>query len=231
MKIIYKMICPAAIIILFTGCLVTKDYSTYPETRHGDYTGEELDYFYETVFGAEFGVSDYTVHKWVDDIRIKVKGSPTAEDIETLDQVIDELNYLIDGITLDRVMWDPDIHIFFASYTSFAALEPNYVPNNMGFFWAWWDAEGALYKARILISTEGITQAQRSHLIREELTQSLGIMNDSYQYKDSIFYQEWTDTGSYAEIDRAVISMLYDPGVEPVMTMEEVEDVLYTNSR
>jgi len=96
----------------------------------------------------------------------------------------------------------------------------------MGFFWAWWDDSGALYRARILIATDGITQEERSHLIREELTQSLGMMNDSYEYKDSIFYQEWTDTGSYTEIDRAVIRILYDPRIEPGMTMDEVDGVI-----
>ena len=158
-----------------------------------------------------------------------IEGDPTREDIETLNRVISELNHLVSGITLDTVIWDPDIEIYFASSGQFPSIEPNYVPGNKGFFWAWWDSSGALYKARILVATDGITQKQRSHIIREELTQCLGIMNDSYEYEDSIFYQEWTDTESYAEIDRAVISILYDPRIEPGMDMEQVEEVIYTD--
>ena len=44
-------------------------------------------------------------------------------------------------------------------------------------------------------------------------------MNGSYGYEDSIFYQEWTDTESYAELDREVIGILYDPGIKQGMAM------------
>jgi len=123
-------------------------------------------------------------------------------------------------------VWDPDIEIYFAAVDKFSSIEPNYIEGNTGFFWTWWDDSGALYRARILIATDGINQKERSHLIREELTQSLGMMNDSYEYKDSIFYQDWTDKGSYAGMDRAVIRILYDPRIEPGMTMDEVDDVI-----
>jgi hypothetical protein len=51
--------------------------------------------------------------------------------------------------------------------------------------------------------------AQR-HLLREELTQSLGLINDTYDYPESIFYQGWTETTEYAPIDRELIQMLYN---------------------
>lgn len=62
--------------------------------------------------------------------------------------------------------------------------------------------------------------------LRKELTQSLGMINDSYEYKDSIFYQDWTDTGSYAEMDREVIRILFDSRIEPGMTMDKVGGVI-----
>ena len=52
------------------------------------------------------------------------------------------------------------------------------------------------------------------------------MMNDSYEYKDSIFYQDWTDTVSYSDIDRVVIRILYDPRIKLGMTMDEVDDVI-----
>jgi hypothetical protein len=190
------------------------------------YSEEEIDYFFETVLGSEFGASEPLIHKWTDDIRINVNGIPTAEDLNTLGQVISELNDLVDDISLVLVDGRPNIEIYFTTVESFASIEPNYVPGNMGFFWIYWDSNKALYSGRILIASEEISQQERSHIIREELTQSLGIMNDSYSYEDSIFYQGWTDTLSYAPIDRTVISLLYDPGLLPGMTREEVEGVL-----
>jgi hypothetical protein len=57
-------------------------------------------------------------------------------------------------------------------------------------------------------SEEGI-----KHLLREELTQSLGLGNDSFRFPESIFYQGWTNTTSYAEIDKKIIQKLYN-GIE-----------------
>lgn len=214
--------------VVLSGCLVPAAGSreSSPVVQR-DYSRQEKEYFMEIALGAEYGSSDSSIHKWDDDIRIKVKGSPTDEDMETLEDVIEELDRLTTGITLETVFWNPDIKIHFASVDRFVFIEPNYVPGNMGFFWAWWDGTGELYKARILIARDRITQEERSHLIREELTQCLGMMNDSGRFEESIFYQGWTDVQDYAEIDRAVISILYDPRIRPGMDRQEVEDILY----
>jgi hypothetical protein len=50
----------------------------------------------------------------------------------------------------------------------------------------------------------------QKHLLREELTQSLGLTNDAFDYRESIFYQKWTETTEYAPIDRKLIEMLYN---------------------
>ena len=187
---------------------------------------ELIGYFLETALGSEFGSTQQVVHKWRGDIDIRVNGSPTGQDKKTLSEVISELNYLIDEASLNIVNIDPDIEMYFTTAEEFASIEPNYIPPNRGFFWMYMDREGYIYKGRIFISTQGVTQKERSHLIREELTQSLGIMNDSYLYKDSIFYQEWTDTTQYALIDKAVIGLLYDPRLKVGMTAEDVLDAI-----
>jgi hypothetical protein len=50
----------------------------------------------------------------------------------------------------------------------------------------------------------------QKHLLREELTQSLGLFNDSYKYENSIFQQRWTTTTEYADIDKKIIQILYN---------------------
>jgi hypothetical protein len=52
-------------------------------------------------------------------------------------------------------------------------------------------------------------EAQK-HLLREELTQSLGLTNDSWKYPESIFYQGWTTTTTYTEMDKRLIDLLYN---------------------
>lgn len=116
--------------------------------------------------------------------------------------------------------------IHFAPESRFASIEPHYVPTNYGFFWTNWNANGEIYWARVLISATNVTQQERAHLIREELTQSLGLMNDSSAYADSVFYQEWTDVTHYSPADTRVIGMLYSDLVSPGMTQEQATRAL-----
>lgn len=116
--------------------------------------------------------------------------------------------------------------IHFAPESRFASIAPHYVPTNYGFFWTNWNADGEIYWSRVLISTTGVTEQERAHLIREELTQSLGLMNDSYAYADSVFYQEWTAVTQYSPADKRVIGMLYSDLVSPGMTQTQATEAL-----
>ncbi|MCJ7472472.1 MAG: DUF2927 domain-containing protein [Actinobacteria bacterium] len=186
----------------------------------------EIEYFFEIAFGTEYGASQSLLHKWTNNIRIKVNGTPTSADLDTLNQVVTELNSLVDSISLQIVGQDPNIDIHFTTMDQFASIIPSYVDGNMGYFSVWWNEAGAIYYANILIASEGLSQQERSHLIREELTQSLGIMKDSNRYEDSIFFQGWTNTINYTPGDRAIISLLYDSRLKPNMTQDQVKIVL-----
>lgn len=190
------------------------------------YTQEEVDYFLEIALGAEYGSSENTIKKWTQDIKLKVHGTPTESDRQTLDTVISELNDIIGSIQLSIVDQGANVDIHFLPESEFSSVEPNYVPVNYGFFWVQWYATKEIYHARILIATDHVTQKERSHLIREELTQSLGLMNDSDKYIDSIFYQGWTDITSYADIDKTIIEILYREEILPGMTGTEVTEAL-----
>ena len=57
--------------------------------------------------------------------------------------------------------------------------------------------------------TVGETEFQK-HILREELTQSLGLFNDSEKYENSIFYDGYSTVTEYSEIDKELIDMLYN---------------------
>ena len=190
------------------------------------YSEEALDYFAEVTFGPEFGGGSQAIRKWTQDMRIAVYGTPNEDDLATLAEVIADLNEIIGTIELEIVESGENVELHFAPEEEFESIEPNYEPVNLGFFWVWWDGTESISNARILISTTELTQAERSHLIREELTQSLGLMNDSFSYEDSIFYQGWTDTGTYSELDEMLIEMLYLPKIGPGMEPGEVLELL-----
>jgi hypothetical protein len=190
------------------------------------YSEAELAYFQDIAGQAEYGDAGGLVHKWTKDLRIAVFGEPTERDRTALANVVDDLNGIIDGVELSLVETNPNVQIYFVPETEFASILPEYVPVNMGFVYIWWDGAGAVTDAVILISTTGITPEERAHLIREELTQSLGLLNDSPQYEDSIFQVEWTSTNRFAPIDRALIEMLYRPELVPGMTIADALEAL-----
>ncbi|NJL22344.1 MAG: DUF2927 domain-containing protein [Leptolyngbyaceae cyanobacterium SM1_3_5] len=199
--------------------------STVSPTPTAHYTTEQINYFLEVALGAEFGSSDAVIRKWNAPIRIRVAGRPTAEDLRSLQTIVRDLNGLVQGISLAIDNTNPNVEMVFAPESEFRRYEPNYQSTNMGFGWIWWN-QNTLNRARILISTTGVTQQERSHLIREELTQSLGLMQDSDRYPDSMFYQGWTDPTQFSAIDRTIIAMLYRPEIQVGMTRSQVVQVL-----
>ncbi|MEO0969069.1 MAG: DUF2927 domain-containing protein [Cyanobacteria bacterium J06639_18] len=186
------------------------------------YTLEEINYFLEVALGAEFSSGSNLIRKWDRDLRIKIIGSPTPEDLNTLKSVIYELNNLVSGIKLSIVDDKPNVKIHFVPVSQFQRYEPNYQPGNYGYAWTNWNQNNTINSANILIASAGVNQKERSHLIREELTQSLGLLRDSYKYKNSIFYQPWTDTNRYSQIDKKVIQILYQPQIRSGMTKSQV---------
>ncbi|MFW6201142.1 MAG: DUF2927 domain-containing protein, partial [Gemmatimonadota bacterium] len=190
------------------------------------YTDEEIAYLSELAFGSEFGEGGARLRRWPGEVPIAVHGTPTDTDRTTLTAVIEEINTLTGSDRLALTEGEAAVDIYFVPESEFEQYEPNYRSTNYGFFWTWWNESHQIVRARILISTEEVTQTERSHLIREELTQSLGLMRDSRRYPESIFYSDWTTTTEYAAIDRVVIEMLYRPELEPGMTVTQVVDVL-----
>lgn len=96
----------------------------------------------------------------------------------------------------------------------------------VAFFQYYSDSNNAIYKARILLPTTRFNQMNRNHLIREELTQALGMGNDSYLYDDSVFYQRRNFPDKYTKLDEKVIEILYREDIKLGMNKKEVLEVL-----
>jgi hypothetical protein len=54
------------------------------------------------------------------------------------------------------------------------------------------------------------------------MTQGLGLLNDSYRYSESIFYQNQGSNDFFSTLDRKIISMMYDKSVKAGMTESQV---------
>ena len=166
-------------------------------------------------------------------MRVFLKGDDIPHMKTALQQVIAKLNELIDPISIVQVNNEVDANyiIFLGSGDQYASrIESNaalYVDENLGFFWVYWNASFEIMRGSMYVDVfEVVDQDAQQHLLREELTQSLGLMNDSAENPESIFYQNWTTTTAYASIDREVIELLYNTPVEAELDATTVDQVL-----
>jgi hypothetical protein len=185
------------------------------------YPPEAIDYFMAIALSAQFGDSSPKIKKWHRDIRIQVLGKTTLEDMKTLRKTIEELNDLMTGINIFQSYVEPNVSLYFAPESDFKKILPEYVPTYDGFFWLYWD-ENRISEGKILISDRDISQTRRDHNIRQMITRSLGFVNNSAQYPESIFYSGFSETTEFSEIDKTLIKMLYNPHVRHSQTENEV---------
>jgi len=223
---VVKISSPILIILLFlTSCATTSIDNVSSDV-------DKINYFNELVFGSEFGSSNQKTRKWTEDINIFVAGEVSDDLNSELDLLIVEINELIESVKLNRVnsLKESNYMIYFGTGDNYANLEPSaaaHVKDNWGFFWMYWNSKNEIFKGSMYVDIIRVkNKAAQKHLLREELTQSLGIMNDSYKYPSSIFYQKWSKTTDYSDIDKFIISTLYSNRISAGMTKEKVNKIL-----
>ena len=171
---------------------------------------EVIDYYNEVVMNSEFDGSVSEPTKWTTDMKIYVEGQPSSELLSELKRVVGELNDIINPIDLIIVnnKSEANMFVYFGSANNFANMYPsldrNRLENNWGYFTV------GVNKGKMYVDITRANNEEQKHLLREELTQSLGLLNDSNKYPESIFYQDWTTTTKFAPIDRELIDMLYN---------------------
>ena len=141
-------------------------------------TKKALAYFFKIAMGSEYGdTGDNVVAKSGKPIvTVRTDGTLTSTDKSCLAKVVSDFNALTKTTDLKlTTSSSADSVIHFAPVSRFKSLNPDYVSGNDGFFTVRW-YEHEISTANILIRTSGIDQTDRCHLIREELTQSMGLM-------------------------------------------------------
>lgn len=191
---------------------------------------EVLAYLEEVALsGFEFGDAPEVAYKWTHDVDISVSGDLKQADRDAIAQTIEDLNELIAPRQVSLVPAGGDITIWYGPSDDFAERLPSYTPGNMGYFSIRYGRDYSIQSSTILIASD-LDSAARTHLLREELTQSFGFFQDSRQDPLSIFQQAWTMTQTYSELDRAIIPLLYDVRVKPGMSAKQVLAILHATN-
>ena len=188
---------------------------TPKKSNSNNYSDKTKKYFNEICYGSEFSGRSKITKKWKKDLKIYVEGNKKSFLITELNTIVRELNSIIDPIDITIVDSKSKANyiIYFCSGSEYASVEPaakGRTNNNWGMFFVS-SRNGEIFSGTMYVDVYRCkTYSSQKHLLREELTQSLGLMNDSYSYSNSIFYQGWTETTSYAPIDIEIIEMLYN---------------------
>jgi hypothetical protein len=177
------------------------------------------EYYYEICSKTEWS-GELTPTKYKKDIKILVGGVKTNVLISELNKIVSELNGLIQpiniSITEDRN--DYNILVYFGSPNNYMEYIKDYsdseiLKTNWGLFALYpsgYDKSEILFSEVFVNTTDTRNSKQQKHLLREELTQSIGFPNDSYRYEESIFQQKWTEVTEYSKIDKEIIKMHYN---------------------
>ena len=183
--------------------------------------------------------------------------TPDSDDAAQLAAVVSELNDLINTVEIELINDGssnvctsdthtnntsgcavepvngkvPNINIYFTTQARYEIINTSYVAGNTGFFAvSYGGARAGLTRASIYVKSSA-SLAARKHLIREEITQAMGLGKDSDIYTDSIFRQSGgVNTDYYTEIDRNIIRMLYDSRIINGMDKDTAEKALTDTS-
>lgn len=184
------------------------------------YDEKTIEYFREITLRNEFNskVKKRQV-RYKKDLKIYLSGTYEKYMVDEVEDILIDLNAIINPIqlTLVKNKSDANMIIFFGNYNSFVTNNPDLIDapklKDCDGYFKLKSRGDEIVSSRIFINLD----KQESKLdlqdcLREEITQSLGTINDSWKYKNSVFYQGPNYVTRYSEIDVNVIKMLYNEG-------------------
>ena len=192
-----------------------------------------VSYFKEVALGFEFGNESKITRRWEGNMKLFIGGKPTPALLAETNRIVNEINDLSSNEFNVEVVSDSiqsNFYIYFGSGNSYAAIFPSqssYVASNWGLFSVSYTSSSVLFKGHMYVDINRANLIEQKHLLREELTQSLGLARDSDLYPESIFQQSFsTKTTEYAPIDRDLIRLLYHPKMKVGLDRDQVDKLL-----
>ncbi len=229
-------------ILIISASILNHDdsYGAVSSNENEKYSQEQINCFLETTFSPDnYGGSNDRVGKWgINVVRIKIFGSPTQEDMNTLNKAINDINVNAKSIRMvidDKNQYEPDMEIYFIPHSRFAQYSVN--PSEADGFTEWLvstsdiyggNPAGEIFKARVFIGTDQLSQNRRSHVIVHELGHSLGFNHN--QNRNSVLCYQGPVITEFTDLDKTMIRMLYREDILPNMSRNRVEIIL-NNSR
>ena len=185
-------------------------------------------YFNEVCLDAEVTIAgDSTkLQKWTEPIAYYVDGDYTEEDMATFYSFVNWLNDLegFPGMYPTYEVWSSDLEIYFCSQEEMIErLGDNFWGCDGGV--TFWYENNEIFEEIICIRND-VGQYVRNSVIREELYNGLGPVQDSWLREDSIIYAGYSEPQGMTEIDELILRLLYHPAMQCGMNREQCEAVI-----
>ncbi len=219
--------CGACVLLLLLLCSCAKgrvfEWKT-PEQALEKAAEAMLDCCFDAEYGEQYG----RLIRWEEPIRIAVRGEYTNEDLLVIGQMIDAIRSRV--LTLPPIRFaaegeEANAVISFVPLREMNTVTDGYREGNEGFVsWKW--ENHMIRQMKVAIAADCTDRATRSHLIREEFLQGLGVQDDLDSYSDSIFYRPFTKTQELSPVDYLILYCLYHPEMRPGMDRNEARQVL-----
>ena len=173
-------------------------------------------YFNEVCLDAEYihGGDPSRLQKWISPITYSLQGSPTPEDLETLNDFAAWLNTLegFPGIYQTQEPAEANLRIHFCSGDEMTDLMGD------GFYGmdgavTFWYVDDVIYDAIICYRTD-LDQQLRHSVILEEIYNGLGPIQDTALRPDSIIYSEFSEPQALTATDELILRLLYHPDLK-----------------
>ncbi|MEL7123310.1 MAG: DUF2927 domain-containing protein [Bacteroidota bacterium] len=189
--------------------------------------------FLDLAFDQEFGRSTERLRKWNQKINVFIDGTAELEVMNEIDLVLSELNTLSTSVLIEKIRdkQAANLQIFLGTKEEYVSLvEPRaagIAEGNSGFATIAWNDQHEIVAASVCIDViqfSGIEHFQ--HVIREELAQVLGLINDTELLEESIFHQFNSSSTSYSETDKMFIAYMLGNELQPGMCEREVVEIV-----
>jgi hypothetical protein len=170
-----------------------------------------IEYYNEIAGKSEYGDTNHVLAKWKDNVKIYFD----FEDSDTIrkysEEVIKDLNDLIVPITISIVdkKSDANLFIYCGTFDEYKKRYNIVIDGKFLGFTCTNFYNNTIYRGYVFINKRSKGDTLKS-VIREEITQSFGLANDSWKYPESIFFQGSNLNTEFSSIDKEIIKLHYN---------------------
>jgi hypothetical protein len=193
------------------------------EPQSANVPDEQLQSWVEqVVLGPQYGGNGPVLSRWARSPSLSALGG-TAEQQQIVSDVVAHINKTlaltpIKAIELLPVgRMDADILVYLVPQDSFSSIAEKhnfkYVQGNVGYFWTFWDDAHQLTHAYVLVAADKLNGKSFRHHVLVDIARSLGPMNCSPTYSDSVFYRKGETSGNTQELsyrDRVLLWLVFN---------------------